>query len=120
MLAPPSERTRGAATGVAIALAVATILAYARVAGHEFTSFDDDVYVTANAHVRAGLTWAGVRWAFTSGDASNWHPLTWMSHMLDVQLFGMRAGAHHLTSLAIHVASALLLLHVLWRTTRAL
>jgi len=66
MPAPPSDRVRGAATGIAPALAVvlalATILAYARVAGHDFTSFDDDVYVTKNAHVRAGLTWSGVVW----------------------------------------------------------
>jgi hypothetical protein len=124
MPATPSDRVRGAATGIAPALAVvlalATILAYARVAGHDFTSFDDDVYVTKNAHVRAGLTWTGVVWAFTTGDASNWHPLTWLSHMLDVELFGMRAAGHHLTSLAIHVASTLLLFHVLLRTTKAL
>src|ERR1043166_5592275 len=124
MPAPPSDRVRGAATGIAPALAVvlalATILAYARVAGHDFTSYDDDVYVTKNAHVRAGLTWSGVVWAFTTGDASNWHPLTWLSHMLDVELFGLRAAGHHLTSLAIHVASTLLLFHVLLRTTKAL
>lgn len=66
-------------------------------------------YVTANLHVRAGLTADGVRWALQSTEGANWFPLTWVSHMLDVQLFGMSSGFHHLTSVLLHALSAVLL-----------
>ena len=86
---------------------------------HEFVALDDPAYVTANPHVAGGLTWQNVSWAFTATHAANWHPLTWLSHMLDVQLFGMSARAHHLVSLALHLASTLLLFLLLARMTAA-
>src|SRR6266496_6571215 len=63
-----------------------------------FIILDDDAYVSSNASVRNGLTWAGVRWAFTTGHEANWHPLTWLSHMADVSLFGLNPAGHHATS----------------------
>lgn len=102
-----------------VALGVLTALAYAQVGGHEFLAFDDDEYVTANAHVRRGLSWAGVAWAFTSTEAANWHPLTWLSHMLDVEVFGLSAGAHHVVNVAIHALTAVLLAAVWARMTAA-
>jgi len=94
---------------VAVLLAVATLAVYAQVAGHGFVSYDDPDYVSGNPYVRAGLTRAGLSWALTTGHAGNWHPLTWLSHMLDCQLFGLRPGAHHLTNVLLHTANTLLL-----------
>jgi tetratricopeptide (TPR) repeat protein len=94
---------------VSLALVVLTAAVFADVRHFGFLSWDDPTYVTENPHVLGGLTWQGVWWAFTTGDAANWHPLTWLSHMLDVQLFGVDGGRHHLTSLMLHVANVLLL-----------
>jgi hypothetical protein len=116
--APTRELLRHPAA-VAGALALGTFALYAQVGTHAFLQYDDDLYVTANAAVRAGLTWSGVRWAFTSLDAFGWQPLTWLSHMLDVQLFGLDAGAHHLVNAAIHAANAALLFAVLAHLTGA-
>ncbi len=102
---------------IAAALAALTIAVYAPVRHHGFVSIDDPAYVTENPMVSRGLTVDGVVWALTTGHASNWHPLTWLSHMLDVQWFGMSAGAHHLTSLALHVLATLLLFLLLRTTT---
>jgi Flp pilus assembly protein TadD len=96
-----------------------TLLAFAAVRDFGFVDYDDLDYVAANPHVLPGLTWAGVRWAMTSGYFANWHPLTWISHMLDVQLFGMNAGAHHSINVELHVANTLLLFGVLRRMTGA-
>jgi len=101
-------------------LAVTTMAVFLPVARHGYVNYDDSDYVTANTHVQSGLRWENVVWAFKSGHASNWHPLTWMSHMLDVQLFGQKAGAHHLVSLGFHIANTLLLLLLLRRLTGAL
>lgn len=103
--------------GVAVALAIVTFVVYVRVFGHEFTSYDDDVYVTKNRSVQAGLTMDGIAWALTTGHGSNWHPLTWLSLMLDCQIYGLRSAGHHLTNLILHIANALLLLHLLRRMT---
>jgi tetratricopeptide (TPR) repeat protein len=84
-----------------------------------FITYDDPVYVTQNPHVTNGLTWAGLWWAFTSTEASNWHPLTWVSHMADVQLFGLRPWGHHATSVILHALNASLLFYVLRRITGA-
>jgi Flp pilus assembly protein TadD len=102
-----------------ILLAVLTIGTYAQVFTHDFVIDDDPDYITENSHVQAGLTWEGAEWAFTSGYAANWHPLTWLSHMLDWQLFGARAGWHHMMSVLIHAISVLLLFRVLRRMTGA-
>src|SRR5438034_401415 len=75
----------------------------------EFITLDDWQYVTANPYVQAGLTWDGVAWTFRSAHASNWHPLTWLSHMLDCQFFGSTPGWHHLTNLGFHILNACLL-----------
>jgi tetratricopeptide (TPR) repeat protein len=104
---------------LALALFVATVFVFAPVAGHEFVNFDDPQYITENAFVTGGLTAQAISWAFTSGYAGNWHPLTWISHMLDVQAFGLDAGAHHVTNALIHTASALLLFALLYRMTGA-
>jgi tetratricopeptide (TPR) repeat protein len=104
---------------LAIALTIATIAAYAPVRHHDFVQIDDPAYVSENPHVAGGLTADGVRWALVSSHAANWHPLTWISHMLDVELFGLDAGAHHLTNLTMHVISTLLLFGWLVRTTGA-
>jgi len=104
---------------LALAVAVAALVLYAPVRNHGFVDYDDFDYVAANPHVRGGLSLAGIRWAFTTGHASNWHPLTWLSHMLDVQLFGLAPGAHLLVSACLHAASAALLLLVLARMTGA-
>jgi tetratricopeptide (TPR) repeat protein len=102
---------------VAAALVFATVTVYHGLAGHSFISFDDTQYILENYHVRCGLSLEGVKWAFTAFTASNWHPLTWLSHMLDVQLFGMNAGSHHLISLFFHVLNTLLLLWFLMYAT---
>jgi protein O-mannosyl-transferase len=101
-------------------LLLATLAAYAQVFQHDFVNYDDPDYVTENAHVRAGLSSEGLRWAFVSGDDANWLPLTRLSHMLDAQLFGLRSGFHHLTNVLLHALSTLLLFAVLRRTTGTL
>lgn len=98
-----SKRTIG------LFLVLAVTLAFARVLQCDFINLDDPKYVTANPHVRAGLTTANFRWALVTTDVSLWHPLTWLSHMLDVQLFGLTPAGHHLTSLCLHAANVLLL-----------
>jgi tetratricopeptide (TPR) repeat protein len=84
-----------------------------------FVSFDDPDYVTENPHVQAGLTWDGIKWAFGSSAAANWHPMTWISHMLDCQLFGLEPWGHHLTSVLLHAVNTLLVFLFLKRMTGA-
>jgi tetratricopeptide (TPR) repeat protein len=98
---------------------VATLAVYAQVRDHDFVNYDDPIYVTGNLHVRNGVTAQGLAWAFTSAYDANWFPLTWISHMLDCQVFGLRSGAHHLTNLALHTMSSLLLYALLKRMTGA-
>ena len=100
-------------------LFLATYLVFAGAAGHEFVSYDDDLYVTANPAVQAGLTAPGLRWAFTTDHAANWHPLTWLSHMADVERFGLDPAGHHRTSIFLHALTAALLLRALWRLSGA-
>ena len=116
-MAPP---TRMRILAVGAALVVMTFATFSGVLGNGFLNFDDDAYVTANPHVLKGVTGEGVGWALTSTDAANWHPVTWLSHMLDVQMFGMDAGRHHLTSLGLHAANTVLLFLLLLRMTGAL
>ncbi|HEX4565964.1 MAG TPA: glycosyltransferase family 39 protein, partial [Vicinamibacterales bacterium] len=101
-----------------VALVALTLLVFSSVRHFDFVNWDDQLYLTENATVQAGLSWSNVRWALTTTHSPYWHPLTWMSHMLDVTLFGMDAGWHHVTSLLIHVASTLLLFALLRRMTR--
>jgi len=116
-----AERARGPRSDlwIYLLLAVAILAAYGQVLHFEFVTYDDPDYVTANPHVQAGLTWAGVRWAFRSSFAGNWFPLTWLSHMLDYELFGADSGWHHFTNVGIHALSALLWFAVLKRMTGA-
>jgi tetratricopeptide (TPR) repeat protein len=102
---------------VALALAVATVATYAPVLWCDFVGYDDTVYVTENWHVLQGLTWEQVDWAFANLTAGFWHPLTWLSHMLDAQLYGLHAWGHHLTNLLLHTASTVLLFMLLRRMT---
>ena len=88
-----------------LAILAAAFAVYAQVPQFGFVSWDDPLYVTANPQVRHGISAQGVAWALTARDDSNWLPLTWLSHMLDVQLFGLDAGAHHLTSVLLHVVT---------------
>ena len=112
-----SPRHRTAVLG--LLLVVVTLALYNPVVHHPFVNFDDDRYVTDNAHVRAGLQWSTVKWAFTTYDEANWHPLTWLSHALDCQLFGQNPAGHHYTNVLLHAANVLLLFWVLWRATGA-
>jgi tetratricopeptide (TPR) repeat protein len=83
------------------------------ITGDDFINYDDNDYVTENVHVQGGLAWPQVAWALTNTDAANWHPLTWLSHMLDCQLYGANPWGHHLTSVLIHAANAVLVFLVL-------
>jgi len=103
--------------GICAILAASVAAVYWPVYRHQFVNFDDLGYIIQNPYARAGLTWDGVAWAFTSGYAANWHPLTWLSHMLDCQLFGLWAGGHHLTNLVLHSGNTLLLFLFLRRMT---
>src|SRR4030067_3600034 len=80
---------------IILSLAMATLLVFLTLGKYSSTNFDDDVYVYENPQVRTGLTLKGVIWAFTTMEASNWHPLTWLSHMLDCEFYGLNAGWHH-------------------------
>src|SRR5580765_1536336 len=90
---------------LAAGLIALDVAVFAQLRTHEFILMDDGLYITKNPAIQHGLTWAGVVWAFTTGHAANWHPLTWLSHMLDIQLFGLWAGGHHLTSVALHIVN---------------
>jgi hypothetical protein len=89
-------------------IAVAVIGLYLPVAGFEFLNLDDNIYIYENPQVKAGLSAAGLRWALTSTELAHWFPLTWLSHMLDVELFGLAPGPHHLTNVVIHAANGVL------------
>jgi tetratricopeptide (TPR) repeat protein len=103
------------AVGGLLLLAVA--LVFSQTVRFDFVNFDDNDYVYENLHIRKGPTWPGLVWAFSSFHASNWHPLTWLSHMLDIQLYGLWAGGHHLTNVLLHAASVIVLFLVLRRMT---
>lgn len=100
-------------------LLVITMAVFWQVHQHEFVYFDDGVYVTQNAHIQSGLTLQGIRWAFSTTYAEFWHPLTWLSLMLDYQLYGLNAGGYHVTNVILHVLSVLLLFLLLHRMTGA-
>jgi Flp pilus assembly protein TadD len=105
---------------ISLLLALAILLVYVQVGSHEFLFYDDNMYVTENPPVQGGLSWNGFVWAFTAMHAGNWHPLTWLSHMLDVQMFGLNPGGHHLVNVLLHVTNTALLFLVLMRMTGAL
>jgi len=100
-------------------LAAATLAVFYPVLNAEFIRLDDGFYVVHNPHVTTGLTWSNINWAFRSRYQANWHPLTWLSHMLDVELFGLNPGRHHLMNVLLHTANAVLLFLLLQRLTQA-
>ncbi len=105
---------------VGILLILVTLLVYLPVWHYPFVNYDDEMYVTGNPMVQAGLTWTGVQWAFTTLETGNWHPLTWLSLMLDRQLFGLNAGGCHLVNVLFHTANTALLFVLLLRLTGTL
>ena len=94
-----------------------TLAFYNPIVHNGFTNFDDNSYITDNAHVRAGLTWDTVKWAFTSRDCANWHPVTWLSHALDCQLFRLNPAGHHYVNVLLHAVNAILLFLLLESAT---
>ena len=123
--APPSivslsSSSASESWAIALALVAATFVAFWPVSENGFVGFDDPRYITRNDQVRAGLTARSVAWAFTTTHANNWHPLTWLSHMTDVELFGLDPAGHHRVSVALHAANGVLLFVLLRCSTGAL
>jgi hypothetical protein len=102
---------------LALLLVAATVALYYPVHGHPFVNYDDSLYVTDNIQVQGGISWDTVTWAFTTFDVGTWHPLTWLSHALDCQLFQLNPAGHHDVNLLLHVLNAVLLFWVLLRST---
>jgi len=105
---------------ICFVLAVGTFAVYCPVLGHKFLNYDDPDYILDNLHVKSGLTWSGILWAFKSSYAANWHPLTWISHMMDCQLFGVQPAGHHFVNVLFHTANTLLLFILLNYLTGAI
>src|ERR1700730_8236074 len=106
--------------GICVSLALITWLVFGQTLTCDFVNYDDSGYVYANAEVTKGLTLLGIGWAFTHVHSHNWHPLTSMSHMLDCQLYGLKAGGHHCTNVVLHMLGVILLFLVLFEMTGAL
>jgi len=100
-------------------LVIVTLAVYWQVGNHAFVNYDDNEYVTENRHVQAGLTPESITWAFTATHASNWHPLTWLSHMTDCQIYGLNPRGHHLTNVLFHILNSILLFLIFRRMTGA-
>jgi len=98
-------------------LATATFVAYEPIRHNNFVSYDDDGYITKNQNVKNGITRDSILWAFTELHAANWHPLTWLSHMLDCKIYGLNPLGHHITNVLLHIANSVLLFWVLWKMT---
>ena len=105
---------------VGLCLIVAIIIAYAQASNFDFVGYDDQEYITENRHVQEGLTLESLIWAFTSFHSANWHPLTWLSHMLDCELYGSNPMGHHWTNVQFHIANTLLLFFIFFKMTGAL
>jgi hypothetical protein len=113
LLASPRKRT----FALGLLLAIATLALYYPVHTHPFLNYDDSLYVTENDQVQAGTTWLTVKWAFTTFEVGTWHPLTWLSHALDCQLYGLDPSGHHDSSLLLHTLNVVLLFWVLQSAT---
>jgi len=105
---------------ICVLLAAGLLAVYWQVLTSNFVNFDDTIYVTENPHIKTGFSAENVKWVFSVGKVAYWHPLTWLSHMLDCQLYGLEPGLHHLSSLIIHIANSLLVFLVFRRMTGAL
>jgi protein O-mannosyl-transferase len=114
---PAGLTDRWTVLGVCLFLAAIIWVVFGQTLHHQFVNYDDDDYVYKNPEVTQGLTPQGIVWAFTHFYASNWHPLTWISHMLDCQFYGLNPGGHHLTNVLLHITTAILLFLVLQRMT---
>ena len=111
---------RWQAPGLCLVLAAITFAVFGQTVHHEFVFYDDNEYVFDNPMVAQGLTLKGIVWAFTGAHANNWHPLTWLSHMLDCQLYGLHPGGHHLINVLLHAATVIALFLVLRQMTGAI
>ncbi|MEY2601349.1 MAG: protein O-mannosyl-transferase [Verrucomicrobiota bacterium] len=111
------KQSRWTFFGISIFLIALSWAVFAQTGRYQFVNYDDPLYVLDNAHVRGGLTWRGIEWAFTHVHSQNWHPLTTISHMLDCQLFGVNPGAHHLVNVFFHSIAAVLLFILLQQMT---
>ena len=105
---------------VSLFLILAIVMVYGQVGYFDFVDFDDGLYVTKNVYVQKGLSVEGFVWAFTTSHAGSWYPITWLSHMLDFELYGLNPAGHHYTNIAFHIANTLLLFFILFRMTGAL
>jgi tetratricopeptide (TPR) repeat protein len=114
------KQSRWTLIGISIFLIALTWAVFGQTGNYQFVNYDDPLYVLDNAHVRAGLTWRGIAWAFTHVHSQNWHPLTTMSHMFDCQLFGVNPGAHHLVNVFFHSIAAVLLFILLAQITNSI
>ena len=112
----PSQMRRDLAIGLLLGL---TFAVYLRATRNGFVNYDDQDYIVENQHIQQGLNTATLRWALTSTEESNWHPLTWLSHALDCQLFGLNPAGHHFTNVLLHLLNVALLFWLLWRATGA-
>src|SRR5215831_5383036 len=117
---PGGLNDRWMVPGVCIFLAAIVWAVFSQTLRYEFVNFDDPKYVYQNPDVTNGLSLKGIAWAFTHVQAANWHPLTWISHMLDCQFYGLNPGGHHFTNILLHTAATILLFLVLRRMTGAL
>jgi protein O-mannosyl-transferase len=116
----PEAALRLRVAGLCLALAAISLAVFGQTVRQQFVNFDDGEYVLKNPAVAQGLSLKGFVWAFTGFHCANWHPLTWLSHMLDCQLYGLHPGGHHLTNVLLHTATAIVLFLVLRRMTGAL
>ena len=107
-------------TLLSLFIIIMTLATFYPIKNHEFIDYDDDNYVTANPHVQGGLSWKGLTWAFTTNHVSNWHPITWITHMVDCELYGLSPKGPHLNNLLLHVANTLLLFLLLHHMTKRL
>jgi len=105
---------------ISLFLIITILLVYWQVKNFDFIGFDDDLYIGENSQVQAGLTFEGILWAFSSFSSANWHPVTWLSHMLDCELYGLNPMGHHWTNLQFHMANTLLLFLIFYHMTQAL
>ncbi len=102
---------------IVVALAVAGLILFSQTSTNSFISLDDPAYITENSFIREGLMTQGIVWAFTSTYEQNWHPITWLSHMLDIQIFGLSPGGHHIVSALFHTLNSVILFFLLWIMT---
>jgi protein O-mannosyl-transferase len=102
---------------IVLFLIIASCAAFGRITGNDFINFDDDYYITENSHIQSGINAGSIKWAFVSIAVSNWHPLTWISHMLDWRLFGANASGHHFVNLLLHIGAVIFLFLFLNKTT---